>query len=107
MSAPLILAKPRAARMLSSNIATRYEAALLDPAGAPAAILAYDAKRTRRALFSIMLQHGPEIVRLSDMPEDGAAEWKAGAWTLPGGWRVTWTGATEFQRASEAALAAA
>ena len=102
----LILAKPRAARMLTSNVATRYEAALIGPDGKPAAILAYDAKRTRRALWNALASNGPEIVRLTGLGDDASATWKAGAWTLPDGWRVTWTGATEFQRASEAALAA-
>lgn len=105
MPAPLILAQPRAVRLLQSNVCTRYEAALIGPDGAPAAILAYDAKRTKRALLHIMLEHGPRVVAMSAMPDDQDAEWRGGAWHIGStGWRVGWTGHTEYERACNGAL---
>jgi hypothetical protein len=98
------LAKPRPFSALY-NRCTSYEAGLFDPWGALVAILAYDPKRTKRALFSAMVRHGPAVLRFTAMGESEEFEWKGGAWRLGArGWHVGWTGATEYQRASEIAL---
>lgn len=105
--APIILAQPRAVRLLQRNVCTRYEAALIGPDGTPAAILAYDAKRTKRALLTIMLEHGRRVIAASSMGDEDEAEWRGGAWHIGStGWRVGWTGHTEYERACQALPAA-
>lgn len=83
---------------------TFYEAALIGPSGQLVAVLAYDAKRTNRALLQAIYNHGPEIARMAGVdPDNCAVEYRADAWRIgEGGFRVAWSGATEYQRACEA-----
>lgn len=95
----LQLAQPRPLAALY-NDRTRYEATLTAPDGSTAAVLAYDAKRTKRALLAAMRSNGPEIIRLTAMQEDEEFTWQGGAWRLPRGWAVAWSGYTERDRAA-------
>ena len=100
--AALHLAKPRD-RMAMYRAATRYQVALCDPAGLPVAILAYDAKRTRRALLCAMQVRGAELCAHFPALADTGAEWdsKAQAWRLDHGHSVRFTGRTELEAFGE------
>jgi hypothetical protein len=98
-----LCAPPRALERLHRN-RTYYEAGLIGPDRQVLAVLAYDQKRTRRALLQAIYNHGPDIAALAGVdPDDCAVSWEAGSWRIgDGGFRVAWTGSTEFERASQA-----
>lgn len=89
---------------------TRYEIGLYQN-GALVDVLAYDAKRTRRALFAAMCQHGKRIIAMLPPAEQGGDSpipWnsKAQRWEVSPSLYVGWTGHTEYERASCLAAAA-
>jgi hypothetical protein len=89
------LANPRPLPVLH-NRRTRYEAALIGPDGRPAAVLGYDAKRTCRALWDVLAENGPDVVRLSGAAADVGATWTKSGWNIGDtGFRVAWSGKTE------------
>lgn len=99
---------PRTLAQMAYGRATYYEAGLFGPSGQLVAVLAYDAKRTKRVLFDCVCDHGPAIADLAKVDaSDCAVTWQADAWRIgDSGFAVRWTGATELDRAREGRAAA-
>jgi hypothetical protein len=72
------------------------------------AVLAYDAKRTKRALLLAICNNGPEIAKLANVdPDNCECAWNGAAWLIgDSGYVVAWSGATEYERACQALQAA-
>lgn len=100
--------QPRALERLHRS-ATYYEAALIGPDRRALAVLAYDAKRTKRALLQSLINYGPELAAMAGVdPNDCAVTWNGIAWAIgDSGFVVGWSGATEYERASQPLSAAA
>lgn len=99
---------PRALARLHRH-RTYYEAALCGPDKRPVAALAYDQKRTKRALLMAVYNHGPDIASMAGVDaNDCAVTWNGTGWAIgDSGYVVAWSGFTEYERASEATLRAA
>lgn len=96
----------RAPRALDSlyRRSTMYEAGLFNRAGQCVAVLAYDAKRTKRALLLAIYDYGPDVASMAGVDaNDCEVAWKADRFTIgASGYSVRWTGHTERDRASMA-----
>jgi hypothetical protein len=99
--------QPRALERLARG-ATYYEAALMR-GHSIVAVLAYDAKRTKRALLLALCNYGPAIAELAGVdPDDCECAWIGTAWAVgDSGYVVAWSGATEYERACQALQEAA
>lgn len=85
---------------------TYYEAGLFNDLGQLVAVLAYDAKRTKRALLLAIYNHGPAIAELAGVDaSDCSVDWKADRFTIgASGFAVLWSGFTERDRAADLIL---
>lgn len=102
-----LCSQPRSLERLHRR-ATFYEAALLGPDRRVITVLAYDAKRTKRALLQAIYNHGPAIADVARVDaNDCAVTWNGSGWAIgDSGFLVAWSGFTEYERASQSRLAA-